>query len=137
MHQDQEYKNEERPDEQRQEYRLETQLTVFLELGDERATDSEPEREPIIVISRSLDISANGLRIITDRALTQGSIVRSCIQTADLNTRFMLITEVKWARPWHTEGEFLVGLALFESEDSSIKEWKEFIAEQCQAGDER
>lgn len=114
-------------EEQRQEYRLETQLTVFIELGDEQG------REPVIVISRSLDISANGLRIITDRELVPGSILRSCVQTQDLNKRFMLITEVKWLQPWQNTHEFLVGLALFESEDSNIQEWKEFIAQECQA----
>lgn len=115
-------------EDQRQEYRLTTQLTVFLELGDEQDAN-----EPSIVISRSLDISANGLRIITDRELTPGSILRSCIQTQDINRRFMLITEVKWLEPWHNPGEYLVGLALFESEDSNIQEWKEFIAQQCQS----
>jgi len=111
-------------EDQRQEYRLETQLTVFLELGD------EAHSEAAIVISRSLDISANGLRIITDRELIPGSILRSCVQTQDVDKRFMLITEVKWLQPWQNAGEFLVGLALFESENSNIQEWKEFIAQQ-------
>jgi hypothetical protein len=114
-------------EEQRQEYRLETQLTVFVELGDEHNS------EPTIIISRSLDISANGLRIITDRELTPGSILRSCVQTQDIAKRFMLITEVKWLQPWENTNEFLVGLSLFESQDSSIQEWKEFIAQQCEA----
>lgn len=114
-------------EDQRQEYRLETQLTVFLELGDEQ------DATPTIVISRSLDISANGLRIITDRELVTGSILRSCVQTQDIAKRFMLITEVKWLQPWQNDGEFLVGLALFESENSNIQEWKEFIAQQCEA----
>jgi hypothetical protein len=112
-------------EDQRQEYRLETQLTVFLELGD------EADAEPMIVVSRSLDISANGLRIITDRELPAGSIVRACIQTQDMHQRFMLITEIKWAQTWQNPGEFLIGLALFESEDSDILEWKEFIAHEC------
>ena len=112
---------------QRQEYRLETQLTVFLELGDEADAD------PMIVVSRSLDISANGLRIITDRELPAGSIVRACVQTQDIHQRFMLITEIKWAQVWQNPGEFLIGLALFESEDSNILEWKEFIASECGA----
>jgi len=113
-------------EDQRQEYRLETQLTVFLELGD------EANNETAIVISRSLDISANGLRIITDRELIPGSILRSCVQTQEIDKRFMLITEVKWLQPWQNSGEFLVGLALFESENSNIQEWKEFIAQQFQ-----
>ena len=112
-------------EDQRQEYRLEIQLTVFLELGD--AEDAEP----MIVVSRSLDISANGLRIITDRELPAGSIVRACVQTQDIHQRFMLITEIKWAQAWQSPGEYLIGLALFESEDSDILEWKEFIAQAC------
>ena len=113
-------------EDQRQEYRLETQLTVFLELGD------EVQNETSIVISRSLDISANGLRIITDRELIPGSILRSCVQTQEIDKRFMLITEVKWLQPWQNPGEFLVGLSLFESENSDIQEWKEFIAQEFQ-----
>jgi len=112
-------------EDQRQEYRLDTQLTVFLELGE------DPTSEPTIVISRSLDISANGLRVITDRELTPGSILRGCLQTQDIAKRFVLITEVKWSQPWQNPGEFLVGLALFESQDSDIQEWKEFIAQEC------
>jgi hypothetical protein len=112
-------------EDQRQEYRLETQLIVFLEVGDEQG------HEPTIVVSRSLDISANGLRIITDRELTAGSILRSCIQNQTATQQFTLITEVKWSQPWQNPGEFLVGLALFESEDSNIVEWKEFIAGEC------
>lgn len=108
---------------QRQEYRLETELTVFIELG------SADDSEPTMVISHSRDISANGLRVITDRALPVDSILRSCVQSD--TQRFMLITEVKWLQPWLNEGEYLVGLALFESEDSDIQAWKEFIAQQC------
>jgi hypothetical protein len=114
-------------EDQRQEYRLETQLTIFLELGD------DPDADPVIVVSRSLDISANGLRIITDRELSAGSIVRACVQTQDMQQRFMLITEIKWAQAWQNPGEFLIGLALFESEDSNILEWKNFIASECGA----
>jgi hypothetical protein len=112
-------------EEQRQEYRLDTQLIVFLEVGDDSG------QEPVIVISRSLDISANGLRIITDRELAPGSILRSCIQNENATQQFTLITEVKWLQPWQNANEFLVGLALFESEDSNIVEWKEFIANEC------
>lgn len=118
------------PEEQRQEYRLNTPLTVFIELvaGDNHSPGT-------IVFSQSLDISANGLRVITDRDLPLGSIFSSCVQSKDSLQRFILITEVKWVTPWKNIGEFLVGLALFESEDSDIQEWKEFIAEQCHAGE--
>lgn len=112
-------------DEQRQEYRLPRALTVFIELGD------GAKEEDILVASQSLDISANGLRVITDQELPEGSILRSSVCTAD--TRFVLVTEVKWCSPWQNPGEYLVGLALFESEDTDIQQWKEFIAAQCEA----
>ena len=110
---------------QRQEYRLATQLTVFIELC------NESDERVVIVISHSLDISANGLRIITDRELPLGSIVRNSVQTENADQQFTLISEVKWQQPWKHHGEYLVGLALFESDDSDIQRWKEFIAAEC------
>lgn len=109
-------------DEQRQEYRLTHSLAVFIELG---GTDDKPA----LVASQSLDISANGLRVIADQPLPQGSILRSCVQTSA--RRFVLVTEVKWSQPWQSAGEYLVGLALFESDDTDIQEWKEFIVTLC------
>ena len=114
------------PYEQRQEHRLNTPLTIFIELA--AATHNAAAT---IVISKSLDISANGLRVITDHNLATGSILSSCVQSQDSTQQFILITEVKWVTPWQNTGEFLVGLALFESEDSDIQAWKEFIAAQC------
>jgi len=110
-------------DEQRQEYRLPLALTVFIELG-----DNESEAQ-VLVASQSLDISANGLRVITDRELPEGSILRSGVHTDQ--KRYVLVTEVKWCSAWKNPGEYLVGLALFESEDTDIQAWKEFIATQC------
>lgn len=107
---------------QRQEYRLTTELSIFLEVG------TNNEQDTAIVISKSLDISANGLRVITDCALPEGNILRASVQSGDGMQRFTLITEVKWSRAWEHEGEFLVGLALFESDNSSIQEWKEYVA---------
>lgn len=109
----------------RQEYRLDTPLTVFIELI--AANINTPAT---IVISQSLDISANGLRIITDRELPVGSILSSCVQLHNSERRFMLSTEVKWSQAHLNNGEYLIGLALFESEDTDIQAWKEFIAEQ-------
>lgn len=113
----------------RQEFRIENELTVFIELmsGDEHNNST-------IVVSKSLDISANGLRVIADRKLASGSILRTCVQLHDFASKFMLISEVKWARPYN-KGEFLLGLSLFESDDTDIQEWKEFIAMTCDEDD--
>ena len=110
----------------RQESRLQTEETVFIEL-----TSAEPgiENPPDIVISNSVDLSANGLRVTVDRDLMLGSILRACVQFRDSPQRYLLVTEVKWCRPHERTGEFTAGLSLFESEGTDIQFWKEMIAE--------
>lgn len=110
----------------RQEYRLNQQETVYIELTSSAPGDETPSD---IVISNSVDISANGLRVITDRDLMPGSILRACVQFRDSSERFLLVTEVKWCRPHDYAGEYVVGLALFESEGTDIQRWKEIIGE--------
>jgi len=112
-------------DELRQEYRFNIPLTVFIELI--AADDNKPAT---IVISQTLDISANGLRVIADRELVVGSILQSCIQCNDSAQRFILSTEVKWSHIYQKQGEYLIGLSLFESEDTDIQAWKQFISAQ-------
>lgn len=115
-----------KPQNQRQESRLTTEETVFIEL-----TSAEPgvELPPDIVISNSVDLSANGLRVSVDRDLMLGSILRACVQFRDSPQRYLLVTEVKWCRPHERAGEFIAGLSLFESEGTDIQSWKEMIAE--------
>lgn len=109
----------------RQEFRLTTQEAVFLELTSAAPDDDTPSD---IVVSNSVDISANGLRVIIDRDLTVGSILRTCVQFMDSDHRFLLVTEVKWSKPLEVPGEFEAGLSLFESDGTDIQLWKEILA---------
>jgi hypothetical protein len=110
--------------EHRQEYRLDNQLTIIIEIG------SSATGEPILVVSKSLDISANGLRAIAHEPVATDIILRCCIRDDLSDRQFLLVTEVKWCRP-HTDGDFLIGLSLFDSDGTDIVEWKEFIALRC------
>lgn len=100
---------------------------VFVELpASHWATDSE------ILLGQSLDLSANGLRAIVDRPLDAGTIVRLCVRPAgDLRADepFMLVAEIKWSQAWGEEGEYLLGLSLYESADSHIQRWKQALAD--------
>jgi len=110
---------------QRQEYRLDNQLTVIIELG------SSANGEPILVVSKSLDISANGMRVIASEAIETDIILRCCIRDAQNDRQFLLVTEVKWCRPHESDGDYLIGLSLFDSDGTDIVQWKEFIAQIC------
>lgn len=109
---------------QRQEYRLDNQLTVIIEL------DSSANGEPTLVVSKSLDISANGLRAIAHEAVATDIILRCCIRDEAADIQFLLVTEVKWCRP-HSDGDYLIGLSLFDSDGTDIVKWKEYISRSC------
>jgi hypothetical protein len=111
--------------EQRQEFRLDNQLTVIIEL------DSSAQGDPTLVITKSLDISANGLRVIATQAVATDIILRCCIRDTETNRQFLLVTEVKWCQPQAATGDYLLGLSLFDSEGTDIVAWKEYIAHMC------
>lgn len=110
---------------QRQEYRLDNQLTVIIELG------SSANGEPILVVSKSLDISANGMRVIANETIDTNIILRCCVRDSHSDRQFLLVTEVKWCRPHEGNGDYLIGLSLFDSDGTDIVQWKEFIAQIC------
>ncbi|BFM12552.1 hypothetical protein R50072_27050 [Simiduia litorea] len=110
----------------RQEYRIDEACTVFIELP-----SAEPDQSSEIVVTTSLDISANGLRVISHQPLLEGSILSTCIQQHHASgavKKFFLVCEIKWCRPYDGNGEYLLGLSLFEAEGSNIADWKEFVA---------
>lgn len=110
---------------QRQEYRLDNQLTVIIEL------DSSANGEPTLVVSKSLDISANGLRVIAHEAVATDIILRCCIRDEQNDCQFLLVSEVKWCRAHEIASDYLIGLNLFDSEGTDIVKWKEYIAQRC------
>ncbi len=117
--------------ESRREYRLLAEEAVFLQLAcDLPGTNgAEALESPSILLSHSVDISASGLLMLLDEELPVGSIYPVCVVLQNPDVRFQLITEVKWALP--ENGQWRVGLAIFESEDTDIEEWKNLIEKRC------
>lgn len=105
----------------RAESRLASRLDVFLSVPGDGAGDQ-------ILITRCLDVSANGLRVLVDHTLTPGTILQAGVRHRSLgfDNPLILIAEVMWAQESH--GEALLGLRLFESEDSHIGQWKQAVA---------
>jgi hypothetical protein len=117
----------------RQEHRLLAEETVFLQMESAAQDEGlEPSSAgPSILVSHSVDISANGLLMLVDTPLPLGSIHSVCVALLNPERRFQLIAEVKWLRP---EGDqWRLGLSLFESDGSDITQWKHAIAERCRS----
>jgi len=110
-------------EEKRQESRLQTQETIFLEI----AVTNDSGQPPKIVICNTVDISANGVQVMMDDTLPPQTIHQLGIELENPSQRFHLVAEVKWCRP-NAGGGYLVGFALYESDDTDIEQWKQAVA---------
>lgn len=116
-------------EEGRQEYRLESGEVVYIEL---ESADPEGGGDAKILVSRCIDISANGFQVVADEPLTPKSIHEVCIQLDRPRCRLHMVAEVMWSRLFEGEdSEYSIGLKLYESQDTDIIEWKRVIAERC------
>lgn len=113
--------------ERRGETRLDERAAIFVERVAAEHDNSQPAD---IAICSSLDISANGLQVRMDKPVPIGSILRLCAQFRDNRRSLYLVGEVKWLR--EEDGQYCIGFALFESEQTDIIAWKELIAQRLE-----
>lgn len=106
----------------RSEIRVIQTFTVFME----RHLVMEESINSSIVVTKSIDVSANGVKIILDSPLPMQSLVRLCLESNNGEAPFLLIGEVAWI--FLVEKQTMVGFHLVESIDTDITRWKEFIA---------
>lgn len=123
-------------DEQRQEWRKESEDTVYVELVSQ---SEDLVSQSCIMVCQVLDMSANGLKVNIDKAPPIGAILRLCIQIAKTSTRLFLSAEVMWVKDNATD-EMIepkslidlncqVGFSLYECEETDIQVWKNLIAD--------
>ncbi|HEY9036533.1 MAG TPA: PilZ domain-containing protein [Pseudomonadales bacterium] len=112
------------PQNSRSELRLKGNFTVLIETYSAAPGDNTA---PKVVICSTIDMSANGLMICMDEALTPEAIFQLYIESNDPPYRFHLVGEVRWSRPTN-DGQFMTGFTLYESEGTNIAEWKTLVA---------
>lgn len=110
-------------DPQRSECRLTNLFTVYLETHSSPQENAQPAG---LVITKTVDVSANGIQIVLDDTLPLQSILQLCLESSDDEAPFMLTGEVAWLRP--QDKQMLTGFRLLESDDTDIIRWKEYIA---------
>lgn len=110
----------------RSEFRLADEIAVFIE------TESSPDssKTQAITVSKTLDISANGLQIMIDSILPLRSLLQLCLEISQ--QRFYVIGEVMWCKK---DGQqFLVGFQLLNSDHTDIQAWKQYVCRQLDDG---
>ena len=111
---------------QRSELRIGQELVVFVE------TYSSPTgeaRKPNVAVSKTVDLSANGLQIVMDKPTPPGSILQLCVEFIGETRHYHLTGEVKWVATVGRDKDYLVGFLLMESEGTDIEPWKYRIAQ--------
>ncbi len=113
--------------EYRSELRLERHELIYIEVI---SASFDMDDSASIVISSTVDISANGLQVNMDQPLPVGSILRLCVQPRDSGQRIHLVGEVMWVKPQDDDRkQFRAGFALYESDGTDILAWKQHITQ--------
>ncbi|MBB3048467.1 uncharacterized protein with von Willebrand factor type A (vWA) domain [Litorivivens lipolytica] len=107
--------------ERRQDARFDDQSLVFVETESAQPGTLAPTK---LALARTLDISAKGLQIATQEALTANRILRIFVDNGE-DYPLTLVGEVKWTRQ---EGEeHLSGIELYPSRETAQKQWAEKV----------
>jgi hypothetical protein len=117
------------PDEKRSELRLEDEVAVMVETCSSPDGKEQPTK---IVISRTVDVSANGIQVVMDRPLSLKSMLQLCVEVGH-DRRFFLTGEVMWVMETEESKRYLTGFQLLVSEQTDILGWKTYIYERLKA----
>ncbi len=116
--------NENRLDDNlRTEPRLPHDEVIYVEFLTPGAFEKD-DLGPAVRSSQTIDISANGIQVRVLEPLRVGAIIQICIVRERTGERFELAAEVRWQKRLPGSSGYLTGLAFFESDDTSIAEWK-------------
>jgi len=110
----------------RSEYRLtgSAQVTLELESSEPGGPDDSSNRT---IVSKTRDLSAQGFCLLTREPLTENALLSASIKLDGEPEAFKLMVDVVWCRP-AMAGQWLVGLRILESDDTSYLEWVEAVA---------
>ena len=111
----------------REHNRLPLESRVYIEL---EAPAAGSGRESTILICQTLDVSARGLQLAVEEALTEGAFLQIGIEPpvdAGEETLY-LVGQVCWCRPAESgELPWLAGFALLPASESDLERWETLI----------
>lgn len=111
----------------RAEYRLtgSAEVTLELEAPEPESGHAVPGRT---LVSKTRDLSAQGFCLSTREPLAENALLTAWIKLDSEPDAFQLTVDVVWCRP-SSNGSWLVGLRILESDETSYLEWVEAVAQ--------
>ena len=110
----------------RSEYRLTGSAKVTLEL-ESTEPDGGDESGARTLVAKTRDLSARGFSLTTREPLMENALLSAWLRLNGEPDDFQLTVAVVWCRPGST-GEWLAGLRIQESDETSYLEWVEAVA---------
>jgi len=107
--------------EQRSEPRHEKRLAM---VGTIRRCEEDPSMEGSPIKVETINLSDHGLQFRSDIALSRGTVIRVAV-AVDPRNICSVEGEVRWSR--EEKGEPVVGVQLFDNQDSALDAWMELI----------
>ncbi len=114
---------------QRSELRVPHNETLYVEIYGVGAGTPDDALSATLCASETVDVSANGLQVKIKDAMQSGTIHRLGVIREKTGERFVLMGEVKWQKRLPGQAGFMTGLLLYESDETSIAEWKRAVAD--------
>jgi hypothetical protein len=112
----------------RSELRLPHNETLYVELYGAGMGSTDNVLSASLTVTETADVSANGLQVKMKTVLQTGTIHRLCVIRDSTGERFNLIGKVKWQKRLPGSTGYMTGISLFESDETSIAEWKLAVA---------
>lgn len=110
----------------RSEYRLTGSAQITLELESKEPDGGDDSRGRTLV-AKTRDLSAQGFSLTTREPLMENALLSAWLRLDGEPEAFQLTVDVVWCRP-ASPGEWLVGLRIQESDETSYLEWVEAVA---------
>jgi hypothetical protein len=105
--------------ERRGHSRLTRRELLSIELRPNGKTDGAPT----VVSTRTIDVSADGLRILLPAPVRPDCLFDFCIEVKGHPQRFLLTGEVRWCRPLAGENKYEAGLLIHNGEGTDYPHW--------------
>ncbi len=108
------------PDDRRNTTRLLRDEQVLVKII---AAPEEPELIDITVECSTVDISADGLRLLLECAVPKGAKLAMEVEMVGENERYYLGGEVMWSHPTEADGLFIIGIRLVAGAGFELERW--------------
>lgn len=108
------------------EYRLtgSAQVTLELESAEPEGGDDSAARR---LVGKTRDLSAQGFSLKTPEPLVENALLTAWLRLDGEPEEFQLTVDVVWCRPV-SPNQWLVGLRILESDETSYLDWVEAVA---------